>query len=383
MNVPSQACTACPVGAYNNISGASSAAACLPCAIGTFSRTSGVSACRSCLAGTFCPVVGLSSSFSCAYGFYCPTTGLSAPLPCQNGTYSSVTNATSCLPCLPGFMCPGSANLTTSGLIFSIDTAVQLQAALTLYNNTAWVPVSDTTLPVIGGAMYYPVTANKYFVTPNLYSPTLCPTASFSLLMWVFIQSTVTTGVLLSETGQDGPNPTAGGYHYSQLEMGSNNVISAGMWSLNNGLSIRTGPRLSSGAWHHIGHTYDSNSKILSLFVDGQFTNASTGVLRTPPWDYADIRSKWFYCIGCSDGTNLGNGGAATFGFGAMHIYNMVLSADSVRDNYYASAFSPVTELSSPCSAGRFSVGNAMVMNRCYVFVEFTLDDPPCQSAYT
>jgi hypothetical protein len=263
-------------------------------------------------------------------------------------------------------MCPGSANLTTSGLIFAVDTATQLQAALTLYNNTAWEPVSDETVPVIGGAMYYPLTTNRYFVTPNLYSPTLCPTASFSLLMWVFIQSTVTTGVLVSETGQDGPNPSAWGYHYSQMEMGSNNVIRAGMWS--NGLFILTGPRLSSGAWHHVGHTYDSNAKILSLFVNGQFINSSTGVLRMPPWEFADIRSKWFYCIGCSDGTNLGNGAAATFGFGAMHIYNTVLSADSVRDNYHASAFSPVTELSSPCPAGRFSLGAATVMNRCCVF---------------
>lgn len=126
-------------------------------------------------------------------------------------------------------MCPGGANLTTNGLIFAVDLAKQPPTALTMFSSTTWQPVSDTTLSVIGGALYYAVAANQYLVTPDLYSPVLCPTASFSLLVWVFIQSAV-TGVLLSETGQAGPNPTGTGFHYSQLEMGSNNAISAGMW---------------------------------------------------------------------------------------------------------------------------------------------------------
>ena len=121
----------CPKGTYHNITGARSAAACLPCPSGEFCDTEGLNASSgSCSAGWYC--TGLAQSFTpmspllslvgdtlqctntstggvCPIGSYCPE-GSSMPRLCTPGYYCNTTGLSAVTgPCDAGYYCNGSS----------------------------------------------------------------------------------------------------------------------------------------------------------------------------------------------------------------------------------------------------------------------------------
>jgi hypothetical protein len=129
---------------------------------------------------------------------------------------------------------------------------------------------------------------------------------------------------------------TSGGPNYIQ-----NYVLTYGGYSGNNGTKMAIGTSADSykgaigtttiqtGVWYYSVGTYNSTSKVLSIYVNGVLEGTATGT--TLP---ASTGSQ-FVQVGCSDGTsfpfNYWNGSIAQ-----ASIYNRLLSAQEIAQNYNA-----------------------------------------------
>jgi hypothetical protein len=85
----------CPIGAYNEETGANSSTRCIPCIAGKYSEQIAANSsdfCLPCVAGTYNDKIGANTSLLC--------------LPCLSGKYSSKAAANSTADCLD---CPAGA----------------------------------------------------------------------------------------------------------------------------------------------------------------------------------------------------------------------------------------------------------------------------------
>ncbi|XP_014845642.1 PREDICTED: uncharacterized protein LOC106919650 isoform X3 [Poecilia mexicana] len=114
---------ACPIGTFNNQTGAHSLSACLPCPSGVYCSLRGASAPHApCLQGYFCqggatvPTPESSETFLrnglCPVGHYCPAGSLT-PLPCPAGSIRNATGGVSMESC---FACPAGHYCSSEGL---------------------------------------------------------------------------------------------------------------------------------------------------------------------------------------------------------------------------------------------------------------------------
>jgi hypothetical protein len=84
--------------------------------------------------------------------------------------------------------------------------------------------------------------------------------------------------------------------------------------------------------WYYVGFTYSSNT--LTAYVNGQ-TAGSTTISRQTPFNNGGVLGL-YYSLGYPTGTNMGGGGASTFRFGGMNVYNLGLTSSQVLQNFNA-----------------------------------------------
>ena len=82
--------------------------------------------------------------------------------------------------------------------------------------------------------------------------------------------------------------------------------------------------------WYYVCGTYDSTSKILSVYVNGILEGSSVALVANPPTTGAQ-----YVTIGASDGLDVGN--RLTGNVAQASIYDRLLSASEIRQNYHAS----------------------------------------------
>jgi hypothetical protein len=115
----------CPSGSFNNMTGLSAAADCMPCLPGMFCLSTGLTyPTGSCSPGYIC-VLGSASAtpstnttgYACRAGNYCPA-GALVPTPCPQGSFNPSTGSSSvaaCVICTPGFFCSTMGLSAVSG----------------------------------------------------------------------------------------------------------------------------------------------------------------------------------------------------------------------------------------------------------------------------
>ena len=122
---------------YYSPSGSSNTA---PCVAGTYSGKFLAAECENCPAGYYCPSINMTSydQYICNLGHYCPE-GTSNPLQCPPGTYSAGlgnTKLADCLACPPGAYCaePGLDAISgycEAGYYCSSGAEVSVHAVIT------------------------------------------------------------------------------------------------------------------------------------------------------------------------------------------------------------------------------------------------------------
>jgi hypothetical protein len=100
--------------------------------------------------------------------------------------------------------------------------------------------------------------------------------------------------------------------------------------------------------WYYVGFTYSSNT--LTAYVNGQTAGSTTISRLTPFNDGGGV--GLYYSLGYPTGTNMGGGGASTFRFGGMNVYNLGLTSSQVLQNYNntKTKYIPVTPTPTPTS---------------------------------
>lgn len=101
---------------FYSLMGSSSSSECSP---GSYSDKYHGTSCFDCPKGYYCPHSGMSSFqyYNCTSGHYCPAAS-HLPIPCPTGTFSpriANTQLSDCLPCSPGYFCDISGLSTVTG----------------------------------------------------------------------------------------------------------------------------------------------------------------------------------------------------------------------------------------------------------------------------
>lgn len=216
--------------------------------------------------------------------------------------------------------------------VFQGSTKSSLVAA---YDFSIW-PIrnnSGTMSSGISGAVYETTFnalsmdgSNDYFKTNSSISnhrPVVgnAKLQSFTNIVWVYPKES--NGVILAELGQSTINS---GYHYSQIEL-VGGVIKFAVWTPS-GYSTSatiTSAIVDLNRWYMLSLTYDGS--ILSAYIDGTLIGQKSGVVWDPP-------TLGYYCLGCKDGTNLGNGTYLNAYFKYFNIYNTALNQEDIRALY-------------------------------------------------
>ncbi len=100
----------CPIGTYNEKTGAESADDCLQCVAGKLCLTAGLSyPTAACTAGMYCPGEGVE--LQCPIGYMCPA-GVNDPILCLAGTYQDEAGKDVCKDCPVGKYCDFVSGIT-------------------------------------------------------------------------------------------------------------------------------------------------------------------------------------------------------------------------------------------------------------------------------
>jgi hypothetical protein len=213
---------------------------------------------------------------------------------------------------------------------------------------------SGTMSSAISGALYETTYnalsmdgSNDYFKTNSSVSshrPVVgnSKLQSFTNIVWVYPKES--NGVILAELGQTTINS---GYHYSQIEL-VGGVIKFAVWTPS---GYSTSATITSASvvlnrWYMLSLTYDGS--VLSAYIDGTLIGQKSGVVWDPP-------ASGYYCLGCADSTNLGNGSYLNAYFKYFNIYNTALHQEDILALYsekLVSLLSPslVLDASNPAS---------------------------------
>jgi hypothetical protein len=179
---------------------------------------------------------------------------------------------------------------------------------------------SPNYLTVEGGVSEYIYTGN---LNPYL-SPVNTGTAQ-SVFLWIYPTS---NGIIYSEQGSLTPD---GGWYDAQIQRNTSGNFLFAVWpyAMNSAL-ITSGLTYALNNWYYVGWTYSGTS--LRAFVNGTSVG-STNVTRQTPYNNGGNLPMYFN-LGYPTGTDIGNTTNCTYRLGAMHVYNIGITAGAVFDNY-------------------------------------------------
>ena len=143
---------------------------------------------------------------------------------------------------------------------------------------------------------------------------------TFSFDIWFYASA---NGMVVSEMGQSGaPNS---GYHVATFNLVSG-IIRVGFWT-GGATSISLGA-YTTNKWTQVSWTYTSGTLI--GYVNGVYV-ATGSQTRSPP-------ATSYYAIAAQENTSFGDSAYFNGRIGAYKLYNVVLTADEVKQNYNAFA---------------------------------------------
>jgi len=211
--------------------------------------------------------------------------------------------------------------IVSRGLILNLDAATYTSGstwtALVGNNYTLYNTPTVTTAPGGQNVLVFNGT-NQYAMDQTGTSAT----TTFSFDIWFFAAA---NGGVVSEMGQSGsPNF---GYHVASFQL-VGGTIRVGFWT-GAATSISLGS-YSLNTWTQVSWTYSGTT--LTGYVNGVLANTGTQT-KSPP-------TTSFYALAAAEATSFGDANWFNGRIGAFKMYNVVLTADEVRQNYNAFASS-------------------------------------------
>ena len=192
-------------------------------------------------------------------------------------------------------------------------------------NGTITGTISYTTgspkyLTVEGGVSEYIYTAN---INPHL-SPVNTGTSQ-SMFLWIYPTS---NGIIYSEQGSLTPDA---GWFDAQIQRNTAGNFLFGVWPYPFNTPLITSTlTYALNNWYYVGWTYSSNS--LKAYVNGVNVGSATVARQTPYNNGGSI--PMYFNLGYPTATDMGSTTSCTYRLGAVHMYNIGLTAGVVLQNY-------------------------------------------------
>ncbi len=167
----------------------------------------------------------------------------------------------------------------------------------------------------------------EYIYTGNL-NPYLSPVntgTAQSVFLWIYPTS---NGVIYSEQGQLSPD---GGWYDAQIQRNAAGNFLFGVWPYSSGTPLITSTlTYPLNNWYYVGWTYSGTT--LRAFVNGVSAGLATVTRQTPYNNGGNL--PMYFNLGYPTATDLGTTSNSTYRLGAMHVYNIGLTAGAVTQNY-------------------------------------------------
>ncbi|NBR98640.1 MAG: LamG domain-containing protein, partial [Betaproteobacteria bacterium] len=221
-----------------------------------------------------------------------------------------------------------------TNLILDLQTTVGLSALTwqdqSVYNNDATLYGSIATASISNGTVVLSLDGiNDYIFATAGFANKLDTGLTYEV--WAS-PGTSSNGTLLSEWSGNPPT----GWNDAQMGFVSNK-INAGVYSSNLSSYI-TGPTFSVNNWYNIVMTYDHQTNIVSLYINGSLFSTTTTTKLNPPSTYLTL--------GRTDTANTYLGGLSGYfkGYiGLWRIWDGALNSTQILQNYndFKSTYSP------------------------------------------
>ena len=221
-----------------------------------------------------------------------------------------------------------------TNLILDLQTTVGLSALIwqdqSVYNNDATLYGSIATASISNGTIVLSLDGiNDYIFATAGFANKLDTGLTYEV--WAS-PGTSSNGTLLSEWSGNPPT----GWNDAQMGFVSNK-INAGVYSSNLSSYI-TGPTFSVNNWYNIVMTYDHQTNIVSLYINGSLFSTTTTTKLNPPSTYLTL--------GRTDTANTYLGGLSGYfkGYiGLWRIWDGALNSTQILQNYndFKSTYSP------------------------------------------
>ena len=170
--------------------------------------------------------------------------------------------------------------------------------------------------------------SDDYIRSANLYS-TIGNPDTFSQGVWIYptaegvvcqISSTTTPGV---------------SYHFSNMEIiesAGDPIPHFGLWN-GTGITSDSGSAISYNTWWHMAQTYDAATNSMKGYINGSEVASATVSFNSP---HDDSETTQYHLFGAATITNMGDGSYYNGRMSEIRIYNGVLSAADVQENFNA-----------------------------------------------
>jgi hypothetical protein len=224
-----------------------------------------------------------------------------------------------------------TSGVSSNGLVTIIDAGKAFYASSNvipdLVGNNNAITQNSPTFNAGNGGYFSFNPSNQQYITTNNLQPYPGP-AVFSLGVW--FQTSVASGTKI--IGYESWQYQAGIANYDrQLFVGFDGKLHFGLYPLDYNPSGSTTATVTDGIWHYAVATYNQNTGIANLYLDGVLANTVTGV--TSDQNYVGwwkIGGTW------TNGWPLTNQGQGYFNgnIGPTHIYNRDITAAEVLNNY-------------------------------------------------
>lgn len=212
--------------------------------------------------------------------------------------------------------------IVSRGLIQNLDAATYTSGstwtALVGNNDTLYNTPTTTTAP--GGQTVLVFNGSSQYAMDQTGTSA---TTTFSFDIWFYAAA---DGNVVSEMGQAGAANS--GYHVATFQLVSG-AIRVGFWTGGAATSISLGA-YTANKWTQVSWTYTGGT--LTGYVNGVFAATGSQTKSAP--------TTSFYAIAASENTSFGNSSFFNGRIGAYKLYNVVLTALEVKQNYNAFASS-------------------------------------------
>jgi hypothetical protein len=203
--------------------------------------------------------------------------------------------------------------VVTTNLITSLD-------AVSYTSGSTWTALVGNNYTVNGT-----LTTNSYAVVFNgsayaqdLTGITSSTMYSYTLDVWFYAASGA-SGSVIGELGQ----PTLGSWSLTLISINSN-TISVGFYSgAQYKLSVGS---YSANTWTHVSYTYNDTTKVIIGYVNGIYVSSAT------------VTKLWPTAVYLTTGGSAVPDATFTGRIGAFKVYNSILTADQIKQNYNALA---------------------------------------------